>query len=145
MYNIHTREVFVMKNVKKKPKPKTETAVRLKALRKEKGVNGIVVAESVGINASTYRRYETTVIPPSETLLKLAVYFGVTVDYLLSGSEYPRGERVQVESPESAYKVVDSDIGELSEFEIMALKKLRSISDSDRRDVAKYLSSKKDV
>ena len=145
MYNIHIREVFVMKNVKKKPKPKTETAVRLKALRKEKGVTGFAVAESVGINASTYRRYETTVNPPSETLLKLAVYFGVTVDYLLSGSEYPRGERARVESPESVYKVVDSDIGELSEFEIMALKKLRSISDSDRRDVAKYLSSKKDV
>lgn len=131
-----------MKNDKNKAKTKTETAIRLKNLRKSKNMTGSEVASAVGLKDSTYRRYETTTNPPADILTKLAAFFGVTVDYLLNGTELPGAFALSTD--ENGYKVVDSDIGELSEFEIMALKKLRSISDSDRRDVAKYLSSKRD-
>jgi transcriptional regulator with XRE-family HTH domain len=61
---------------------------RLKELRKEKGVIQSDVAESLGVDRSTYGKYETgDSIPDIDKLMWLAVYFGVSVDYLLGRSD----------------------------------------------------------
>lgn len=66
---------------------------RLKALRKKLGLSQHDVAEAIDVSVLTYGRYESGTQKPSSTvLIKLAGYFGVTVDYL-------RG----VERPEKIY------------------------------------------
>lgn len=66
---------------------KSDLALRLKALRREKGVNSQTVADAVGIKSATYRRYEIDTKPKDAVYVALANYFGVSVDYLMSGRE----------------------------------------------------------
>lgn len=61
---------------------------RLRELRKSKGISLKELGAIVGVAESTMSLYESGKRQPDyETLLKLAEYFGVTVDYLLRGSE----------------------------------------------------------
>ena len=60
----------------------------LKQLRKTKGVNAEEVAKIIGISRSGYTCYENETREPNiGNLIKLAEYFGVTVDYLLGRDE----------------------------------------------------------
>ncbi len=65
---------------------------KLKELRKEKGISLKELGSVVGVAESTMSLYENGKRQPDyETLLKLAEYFGVTVDYLLrGGNEFER-------------------------------------------------------
>lgn len=57
---------------------------KLKVLRNKKGISQVALCEIIGISAGLYNKYEKqSVRPPYETLLKLANYYGVTVNYLL--------------------------------------------------------------
>lgn len=124
----------------KKFKEKSELAIKLKALRKDKGVSSEEVANAIGVKSSTYRRYEIDTNPKKETYLALAKYFGVTVDYLM-GVE----ENVLQLANDTSYNAVDGEVGKLSEIEMMFIKKLRSISGEDLIDVSEYLNNKKDI
>lgn len=63
---------------------------QLKKLRVAKGVSQQVVANYLEITRQAYSNYENgNRAPDNETLLKLAEYFDVTVDYLLRGKENP--------------------------------------------------------
>ena len=57
---------------------------RLRELRLEKGLNQIDVANILGIERSTYGKYETGDSSPDyEKLLKLADFYNVSRDYIL--------------------------------------------------------------
>lgn len=57
---------------------------RLRALRKEKGLTQTDLGNLLGITVSAYGNYELGQREPSiEMLIKLADYFGVSVDYLI--------------------------------------------------------------
>ena len=59
-------------------------AERLKELRKEKRLTQQKVADSLNISQPNYRRWESGERRPSvETLLMLADYFDVSIDYLV--------------------------------------------------------------
>ncbi|MDG4965498.1 helix-turn-helix domain-containing protein [Lactococcus lactis] len=59
-------------------------AERLKELRKGKGLTQQKVADSLNISQPNYRRWESGERSPSvETLIMLADYFDVSIDYLL--------------------------------------------------------------
>lgn len=59
--------------------------IRLKALRKRKGVNQSVVADYIGVSFQTYSRYEKGISRPKRDILnKLADFFDVPVDYIQS-------------------------------------------------------------
>lgn len=61
---------------------------RLRELRKSKGISLKELGAIIGVAESTMSLYENGKRQPDyETLLKLAEYYGVTVDYLLRGSE----------------------------------------------------------
>ncbi|WP_078392851.1 helix-turn-helix domain-containing protein [Shouchella patagoniensis] len=69
--------------------------VRLKQLREEHNFTQQDLAEHLLISIRQYRRYEKGDYEPNiETLIKLANYFNVSLDYLLGRSEdksrYPR-------------------------------------------------------
>ncbi|HHU63969.1 MAG TPA: helix-turn-helix transcriptional regulator [Clostridiales bacterium] len=57
---------------------------RLRELRLEKGLNQIDVANILGIERSTYGKYETGDSSPDyKKLLKLADFYNVSTDYIL--------------------------------------------------------------
>ena len=57
---------------------------RLKELRKKKKISQLKLAIDLSMNQNTISRYETMEREADyETLIKLADYFDVTIDYLL--------------------------------------------------------------
>ena len=57
---------------------------KLKELRKAKGITADALCKELGITVGSYRNYERSDRnPPYETLIKIADYYDVTVDYLL--------------------------------------------------------------
>ena len=62
---------------------------RLKELREEKGFTQKQLAQTLGINSVTYLHYEKEQRePPLSLLADFALYFGVSVDYLLGLKEF---------------------------------------------------------
>ena len=57
---------------------------RLRELREDRDLNQQTVAAVLHVSQATYSRYETGRLDiPSQTLIALARYYGVSVDYLL--------------------------------------------------------------
>lgn len=119
---------------------KSDLALRLKALRREKGVNSQTVADAVGIKSATYRRYEIDTKPKDAVYVALANYFGVSVDYLMSG----RGdnEHFLVAAPEETVRYSAVHNSALSDDEALILKKLRSLDGSDFDEVVRFIDWK---
>ena len=119
---------------------KSDLALRLKALRREKGVNSQTVADAVGIKSATYRRYEIDTKPKDEVYVALADYFGVSVDYLMSGrvgSDY-----LSVAAPEETGVYRTDNAAPLSEEEKLLIKKIRSLNVSDFDEVVRFVDWK---
>lgn len=99
---------------------------RLKQLRTDAGMTQRDIAQMLGVDRTTYVKYENGSSDPSTaTLIRLADYFGVTVDYLI-GHDVSQPARV-VSTP----KVSDSDL-EL-------LKKFHALNDVDRARILNML------
>ncbi len=59
-------------------------------LRDEKGVTDYAVAKETGINPVTFADWKKgKSAPKTEKLLQIARYFGVTLDYLVTGQKTP--------------------------------------------------------
>lgn len=67
---------------------------RLRQLRLERRLSQEEVARQVGITRSAYSHYEiNNRHPVYETLMKLASYFNVTLDYIIGGNDTKRINR----------------------------------------------------
>ena len=67
---------------------------RLRQLRKAKGYTQIRVQMETGIEQALLSKYENGErIPPTETLLKLADFYHVSLDYLLCQTDNPQINR----------------------------------------------------
>lgn len=98
------------------------TAERLKALIVDSDRKQAAIAQEIGISSSTLSNYVTGVSGlPGDVAAKLAVYFGVTTDYLLCLTDVP-------EPP-----------FELSKEERILITKLRPLDTPDRQVVAKLI------
>ena len=66
-------------------------AIRLKELRKAKGVTQEQLAVIIGVERSSIGKYEgkSGVIPSDDIKYRIAEYFGVTVEYLMGRSDDP--------------------------------------------------------
>jgi transcriptional regulator with XRE-family HTH domain len=74
---------------------------RLKKLRISKKLRQIDMAEKLGIARTTYAMYEQGMREPDyDTLKKLADFFDVTVDYLLTGRTETTSHELNDLSPE---------------------------------------------
>ena len=63
--------------------------MRLRELRKEKGISQLKLALDLNINQNTISRYESGLREADyQTLIKIADYFNVSIDYLLNRTEY---------------------------------------------------------
>ena len=65
--------------------------MRLKEIRKTKGISQLKLALDLNTNQNTISRYETGEREPGiDELIKLADYFNVSVDYLIGRTENPK-------------------------------------------------------
>ena len=68
--------------------------VRLKELRKKKGISQLRLATDLNTTQNTISRYETGEREPGiAELIKIAEYFNVSVDYLIGRTENPKMNR----------------------------------------------------
>ncbi len=64
--------------------------MRLKEIRKAKGISQLKMAMDLNTNQNTISRYETGEREPGiNELIKIADYFNVSVDYLLERTNNP--------------------------------------------------------
>lgn len=64
--------------------------MRLKELRKKKGISQLKLAMDLSMNQNTISRYETEERQADyKTLIKIADYFNVSIDYLLERTNNP--------------------------------------------------------
>ena len=68
--------------------------MRLKELRKAKGLSQQRLATDLNTNQNTISRYETGERQPSiDELIRIADYFHVSIDYLLERTDCPKLQR----------------------------------------------------
>ena len=68
--------------------------MRLKELRKKKGISQLRLATDLNTTQNTISRYETGEREPGiDELVKIAEYFNVSVDYLIGRTENPSMNR----------------------------------------------------
>ncbi len=68
--------------------------MRLKQIRKSKGISQLKMAIDLNTNQNTISRYETGEREPGITeLIKIADYFNVSVDYLLERTDNPNMQK----------------------------------------------------
>ena len=67
---------------------------RLKELRKRRGYSQISLQMQTGIEQSLLSKFENGErIPPTETLLRLADFYNVSIDYILCRTDKPEINR----------------------------------------------------
>ena len=65
--------------------------MRLKELRKERGISQVKLAMDLCTNQNTISRYETGEREPGiNEIIKIADYFNVSIDYLLEQTSNPK-------------------------------------------------------
>lgn len=116
---------------------KSELALRLKSLRRQKGVTSQAVADAIGIKSATYRRYEIDTKPKDEAYIALADYFGVSVDYLMSGRDRDNVTTLNVADPDDYY----AEPG-ITEDEADLIRKLRTLNKDDFQEVISFVEWK---
>ncbi len=63
----------------------------LKKLRKEKGMTQIAVQMATGIEQALLSKFENGErVPPTETLICLADFYGVSMDYIMCRTDNPK-------------------------------------------------------
>ena len=62
--------------------------INLRKLRKEKGLSQIAVQMQTGIEQALISKYENGErVPPTETLMQLADFYGVSMDYIMGRTD----------------------------------------------------------
>ncbi|MDD6478575.1 MAG: helix-turn-helix transcriptional regulator [Oscillospiraceae bacterium] len=65
--------------------------LRLKEIRKSRGISQLKMAFDLNTNQNTISRYETGEREPGITeLIKIADYFNISIDYLLERTDNPK-------------------------------------------------------
>ena len=68
--------------------------MRLKEIRKAKGISQLKLAIDLNTNQNTISRYETGEREPGiNELIKIADYFNVSIDYLLERTNIPNTQK----------------------------------------------------
>lgn len=78
-------------------------ADRLKKLREKSGLNQTQAAEKLNLSRVNYNRYENGEREPDNNTLKsIAIFFGVTTDYLLGKDNHPlaKGDIISLDHPD---------------------------------------------
>ena len=84
--------------------------MRLKELRKARNLKQIEVADFLSCSQGVYSRYENSDRePPFDIIVKLADFYGVTVDYLMGVEAAAQSQPIKTEKNESKEKALPSN------------------------------------
>lgn len=128
----------------------------VKTLCREKGITQKELAKIIDVSQNTIKNWENN-LPNSDTLLKIADYFGVTTDYLLGRSSNKsltrKNERDIQKSLEQIYSGLDDSLSlaylnnggvELSEDDAELLKSALQFTITQAKIIAKEKYTRKD-
>lgn len=105
---------------------------KLKELRIERGIQQKDLAATLGIGANTLSQYENGKREPdNKTLVKLADYFGVSVDYLLEHTDMPEKQK----NPPQSDGNYNMELNDRDERDI-SRRLDRMLSELDKKDSA---------
>lgn len=105
---------------------------RIKSLRVERGLSAQALGDIVGRSKSNISGYETGKYDPSaSTIIALCKYFGVSADWLLTGTAVQKSEHNETNSPSSRFKVY-CDGEQLKEAEADLVAMFRLIGEKER-------------
>lgn len=97
----------------------------------EKGVTAYKVGKATGIGGSTFTDWKTgRSVPKQEKLQKIADYFGVSLDYLMTGSDSKYSDT------DALLDVRISEDAELKE----AIKKYYSLDDNKKKHIIELIN-----
>ena len=99
---------------------------RLKTLREAKGVSTRKLGGAIGISSPAISQFENgTALPAIDTLVALAKFFDVSVDYLLGISDEPKPipEKSDQTDKQPGQVEMDTLLNELNEESVAELKK----------------------
>ena len=66
----------------------------LRGIREDRDIKQKDIAKVLNVSQNTYSQYETGIIPiTAETLIKLADYYNVSIDYLLDRTDNPNMQK----------------------------------------------------
>ena len=83
----------------------------LKDLCDQRNISTYKAATDIGLNRAVVAKWKTGSVPNGQTLAKLATYFDVTVDYLMTGSDaQPQKPEVSEEDIKVALFGGDEDV-----------------------------------
>lgn len=92
--------------------------MRIKEIRKEKGISQRKAATDLGLSAVVYGRYENGARKPDpETLIMIANYLGVSVDTLLGISDEKKEATPEGGNVREAISQLYDEIGDLTDEE----------------------------
>ena len=74
----------------------------------EKNVAPTVVCKHIGLTGTAYSKWNDETIPRRATLMRIAEYFGVTVDYLLGKEQSEQPKEVVSFEKQQLHKKIDS-------------------------------------
>ena len=98
--------------------------MKLKELRKNKGITQQEIAEKLGINNVTYYGYEKERTEPNlQMLIKIADYYGVSLDYLC---DHQTQNQI--------------DIGYLTDMQKQTILALKQLNESNLAEVYGYIN-----
>lgn len=108
---------------------------RLKTLREQKGLTRKEVSEAVGLESSTYGKYEKGQRQPSyQILLALAEFYNVSVDYLTGYS--PSSKAVSQEHLTNVNNRIKEDLGE--DVEVM-FRDITSFDEAEKEELKNFI------
>ncbi len=125
-------------------KEKSELALKLQKLRREKGLKSDDVAKELGIKGATYRRYEIDTHPKGDIYLKLADFYKIPVSFLLSDEISCEEMERQLGSASTEKGDDYEDIGlkDLSRLEAALVKKMRKMNERDLYDTIEFIDER---
>lgn len=98
---------------------------RIQKLRKEKRLTQASLASNIGVSLAQLTRYETQGVQPNaEALKRLAMVFGISIDFLVNGNSTQKAE------------------GALTDSKLLSLfKEVENLEDEDRKTVFKLIEA----
>jgi transcriptional regulator with XRE-family HTH domain len=117
-----------------------EYGKRLKELIRREGIKQKTLAEIVGITPSALTFHLKGQVPSSGLLLQYARRFGVTVDYLLTGSDSPMepgDESLRVPQSSPLYQTIVDMLEMPRGRQEMVKEILRVVKDADKKNLSR--------
>ncbi len=103
----------------------TTLGERIQQLRKEKRLTQANLASNIGVSLAQLTRYETQGVQPNaEALKRLAMTFGISIDFLVNGNSAQKAD------------------GALSDAKLLSLfKEIEALNEDDRKVIYKLIEA----